>query len=398
MTNEISVEEYKEKKILEKTEATLSEEEYEKLKAKGLVRDLSPEEARKLAEKYREASKKWMAERRRQKLKISKPEMEFWEKLDRPQLAGKYKPFEIPEGKVVHKIEEDQGLKVTFVEKEHKQFWEGIGHPKYVGRYEPFDIPEGKVVKKIEETDEGITVIFVSPETAKFWISIGYPEYAEKYDVLEIPEGKHIKKVEETETGLQVTYTTEEAELFWAEMGHPEFSGKYEPFETPKGYQVKGIREEDGLKVAFEPTAEWQKLFNVLECGLQFAGLVAGKIIEAKAQERMEQQVAFAVTLETITHLPAAMIPEKGIAETLLEYKGPTVSEGILEKIMPQSPMARAIPKVTLGGGLELVGRDVAHCRQGCVGHLARTQMSALAQVALSVVSSISVAALSGRV
>ena len=90
----------------------------------------------------------------------------FFSGLGYSQFAGKYAPFEIPTGLHVGDIQEsDKGLQVTFhdpiAEAEQQksiEFFTGLGFAQFGGKYKAFEVPEGKGIAGITETEQGLSV------------------------------------------------------------------------------------------------------------------------------------------------------------------------------------------------------------------------------------------------
>ena len=153
---------------------------------------------------------------------------------------------------------------------ESHRFYREIGYSQYAGRYAPFEIPEGHEVRGITEGPEGLNITFVDPvaeQQAKsqamasemFYKSIGFGQYGGKYAPFEVPKGLKVKNITEGPTGLNIEFYDPEFEAsqaashaFFSSIGYSQFAGKYAPFEVPAGHTVHSITEsESGLNITF---------------------------------------------------------------------------------------------------------------------------------------------------
>ena len=206
----------------------------------------------------------------------------FYREIGYSQYAGRYAPFEIPEGHEVRGITEGpEGLNITFVDPVAEQqaksqamasdmFYKGIGFGQYAGKYAPFKIPKGYKVKNITEGPSGLNIEFYDPvaeQQAKsqamvsdmFYKSIGFGQFGGKYAPFEVPKGLKVKNITEGPTGLNIEFYDPEFEAsqaashaFFSSIGYSQFAGKYAPFEVPAGHTVHSITEsESGLNITF---------------------------------------------------------------------------------------------------------------------------------------------------
>lgn len=153
---------------------------------------------------------------------------------------------------------------------ESHRFYREIGYSQYAGRYAPFEIPEGHEVRGITEGPEGLNITFVDPAAERqakeqhaasesFYKSIGFEQYAGRYSPFDIPEGHKVRSITEGPAGLNIEFYDPEFEAsqaashaFFSSIGYSQFAGKYAPFEVPAGHTIHSITEsESGLNITF---------------------------------------------------------------------------------------------------------------------------------------------------
>lgn len=115
---------------------------------------------------------------------------------------------------------------------ESMQFYTQLGEPKLAGRYEPFEIPEGYTVKAVAETPEGLQVTFMQPQEVETE-PIGLAETIMKWQVPSLNILETVKNA--LSTVIPQPEHPEVKLLFQTEPKHPlaPVAGVIASFESP---------------------------------------------------------------------------------------------------------------------------------------------------------------------
>ncbi|MEM3955717.1 MAG: hypothetical protein QW424_03075 [Candidatus Bathyarchaeia archaeon] len=181
--------------------------------------------------------------------------VDFWTRMGRPELGGRYPPIELPKNAVITKIEEtSEGLRVEYATEEQlrlqktleesREKWERFGAAEYAGKYEFPGMLEGyriagkTVLPGVGEVYEAHTRSEYRPPRPGLPVPDVYaPEKA--YIKLEEAGGELLVTILTPQQVAQIQETKRSEEL-WRQLGLEEYAGKYLFPGELEGYRVVG--------------------------------------------------------------------------------------------------------------------------------------------------------------